>query len=63
MAYSLKMDKGIFVIKDEYYKVWGYGLIFATIIKSDDGLIVLDPMESANAGTLILSIWTFLVSH
>jgi alkyl sulfatase BDS1-like metallo-beta-lactamase superfamily hydrolase len=48
MAHSRKMDKGIFVIKDKYYKIWGYGLTCPTIIKGDDGLIVLDPMESAD---------------
>jgi alkyl sulfatase BDS1-like metallo-beta-lactamase superfamily hydrolase len=48
MAHSQKMDKGIFVIKDKYYKIWGYGLTCATIIKGDDGLIVMDPMESAD---------------
>ena len=48
LAHSKKMDKGIFVIKDKYYKIYGYGLTSATIIDGDDGLIVLDPMETAN---------------
>jgi hypothetical protein len=48
LAHSRKMDKGIFVIKDRYYKIYGYGLTSATIIKGDDGLIVMDPMESAD---------------
>jgi alkyl sulfatase BDS1-like metallo-beta-lactamase superfamily hydrolase len=42
------MDSGIFIIKDKYYKLYGYGLTSATIIDGDDGLIVLDPMETAN---------------
>jgi len=48
LAHSQKMDSGIFVIKDKYYKLYGYGLTSATIIDGDDGLIVLDPMETAN---------------
>lgn len=48
LAHSKKMDSGIFVIKDKYYKLYGYGLTSATIIDGDDGLIVLDPMETAN---------------
>jgi alkyl sulfatase BDS1-like metallo-beta-lactamase superfamily hydrolase len=48
LAHSQKMDRGIFVIKDKYYTIYGYGLTSATIIDGDDGLIVLDPMESAN---------------
>jgi alkyl sulfatase BDS1-like metallo-beta-lactamase superfamily hydrolase len=48
LAHSQKMDRGIFVIKDKYYKLYGYGLTSATIIDGDDGLIVLDPMETAN---------------
>ncbi len=48
LAHSRKMDRGIFVIKDKYYKLYGYGLTSATIIDGDDGLIVLDPMETAN---------------
>ncbi|MFQ5992405.1 MAG: alkyl sulfatase dimerization domain-containing protein [Nitrospiraceae bacterium] len=48
LAHSKKMRSGIFVIKDKYYKVYGYGLTSATIIEGDDGLIVLDPMETAD---------------
>jgi alkyl sulfatase BDS1-like metallo-beta-lactamase superfamily hydrolase len=48
LAHSKKMDRGIFVIKDKYYTVYGYGLTSATIIDGDEGLIVLDPMETAN---------------
>lgn len=48
LAHSKKMDKGIFVVKDKYYKIYGYGLTSATIIDGTDGLIVLDPMETAN---------------
>ncbi len=48
LAHSQKMDKGIFVIKGKYYQLYGYGLTSATIIDGDDGLIVLDPMESAD---------------
>jgi alkyl sulfatase BDS1-like metallo-beta-lactamase superfamily hydrolase len=48
LAHSQKMDSGIFVIKDKYYLLYGYGLTSATIIDGDDGLIVLDPMETAN---------------
>lgn len=48
LAHSKKMDKGIFIIKDKYYKPYGFGLTSATIIDGDDGLIVLDPMETAN---------------
>jgi len=46
LAHSRKMDSGIFVIKDKYYLVYGYGLTSATIVDGDDGLIVLDPMET-----------------
>jgi alkyl sulfatase BDS1-like metallo-beta-lactamase superfamily hydrolase len=42
------MDSGIFIIKDKYYKLYGYGLTSAVIIDGDDGLIVLDPMETAD---------------
>ena len=48
LAHSKKMDSGIFVIKDKYSLLYGYGLTSATIIDGDDGLIVLDPMETAN---------------
>ena len=48
LAHSQKMDKGIFVIKDKYFTIYGYGLTSATIIDGADGLIVLDPMESAD---------------
>jgi len=48
LAHSQKMDSGIFVIKEKYYLLYGYGLTSATIIDGDDGLIVLDPMETAN---------------
>jgi alkyl sulfatase BDS1-like metallo-beta-lactamase superfamily hydrolase len=48
LVHSQKMDSGIFIIKDKYYKLYGYGLTSATIIDGDDGLIVLDPMETAN---------------
>ena len=48
LAHSNKMDSGIFVIKDKYYKLYGYGLTSATIIDGPDGLVVLDPMETAN---------------
>jgi alkyl sulfatase BDS1-like metallo-beta-lactamase superfamily hydrolase len=48
LAHSQKMDKGIFVIKDKYFLIYGYGLTSATIIDGDDGLILLDPMESAD---------------
>ncbi len=48
LAHSKKMDSGIFVIKENYYLLYGYGLTSATIIDGDDGLIVLDPMETAN---------------
>jgi alkyl sulfatase BDS1-like metallo-beta-lactamase superfamily hydrolase len=48
LAHSKKMDKGIFVVKEKYYKIYGYGLTSATIIDGKDGLIVLDPMETAN---------------
>ncbi len=48
LAHSQKMDRGIFVVKDKYYKIYGFGLTSATIIDGDDGLIVLDPMETAN---------------
>ena len=48
LAHSQKMDSGIFVIKDKYYLLYGYGLTSATIIDGDDGLIVLDPMETAD---------------
>ncbi len=48
LAHSQKMDSGIFVIKEKYYLLYGYGLTSATIIDGDDGLIVLDPMESAD---------------
>jgi linear primary-alkylsulfatase len=48
LAHSKKMDKGIFVVKEKYYKIYGYGLTSATIIDGTDGLIVLDPMESAD---------------
>ncbi len=48
LAHSQKMDSGIFVIKDKYYLLYGYGLTSATIVDGDDGLIVLDPMETAN---------------
>ena len=48
LAHSKKMDKGIFVIKDKYYQIYGYGLTSPTIIDGDNGLIVLDPMETAN---------------
>ena len=48
LTHSQKMDSGIFIIKDKYYKLYGYGLTSATIIDGDDGLIVLDPMETAD---------------
>ena len=48
LAHSQKMDSGIFVIKDKYHLLYGYGLTSATIIDGDDGLIVLDPMETAD---------------
>jgi alkyl sulfatase BDS1-like metallo-beta-lactamase superfamily hydrolase len=48
LAHSQKMDSGIFVIKDKYYLLSGFGLTSATIVDGDDGLIVLDPMETAN---------------
>jgi alkyl sulfatase BDS1-like metallo-beta-lactamase superfamily hydrolase len=48
LAHSRKMDKGIFVVKEKYYKIYGYGLTSATIIDGTDGLIVLDPMETAD---------------
>jgi alkyl sulfatase BDS1-like metallo-beta-lactamase superfamily hydrolase len=55
LAHSRKMDKGIFVIKDKYYKLYGYGLTSATIIDGKDGLIVLDPMETANRMRIAMS--------
>ncbi|MGF1696836.1 MBL fold metallo-hydrolase [Vibrio lamellibrachiae] len=48
LAHSKKMDAGIFVIKDKFFKLYGYGLTSATIVEGDDSLIVLDPMESAD---------------
>ncbi|MCZ6835660.1 MAG: MBL fold metallo-hydrolase, partial [Planctomycetota bacterium] len=55
LAHSRKMDSGIFIIKDKYYLLYGYGLTSATIIDGDDGLIVLEPMESANRMRLAMA--------
>lgn len=47
-AHSQKFDKGLYKINDNIYQLWGYGLTTPVVIDGDEGLIVLDPMESAD---------------
>ncbi|NOH98742.1 alkyl sulfatase dimerization domain-containing protein [Vibrio sp. 99-70-13A1] len=47
-AHSQKMVKGIFVHKDKYFQIYGYGLTSPTIVEGNDGLLVLDPVESVD---------------
>ncbi|MGF1722491.1 MBL fold metallo-hydrolase [Vibrio kyushuensis] len=47
-AHSEKFEKGIYTIGDNMYQLWGYGLTTPVIVEGDDGIIVLDPMESAD---------------
>jgi alkyl sulfatase BDS1-like metallo-beta-lactamase superfamily hydrolase len=49
------MEVGIFQIKDNFYKLYGYGLTSASIVDAPDGLIVLDPMESADKMRVAMS--------
>ena len=47
-AHSKKMDKGIFVYKDKFFQVYGYGLTSPMIVDGDNGLLILDPVESVD---------------
>ena len=47
-AHSQKMDKGIFAYKDTFFQVYGYGLTSPMIVDGDNGLIILDPVESVD---------------
>ncbi|MDR9828911.1 alkyl sulfatase dimerization domain-containing protein [Vibrio sp. FNV 38] len=47
-AHSNKMKKGVFVHKDKYFQVYGYGLTSPVIVDGTDGLIILDPVESVD---------------
>ena len=47
-AHSKKMVKGIFAYKEKFFQVYGYGLTSPTIIDGDNGLLILDPVESVD---------------
>ncbi|WP_119969131.1 alkyl/aryl-sulfatase [Shewanella japonica] len=47
-AHSKKMDKGLFVYKDKFYQVYGYGLTSPMIVDGDKGLLIFDPVESVD---------------
>ncbi|MEW6996958.1 alkyl/aryl-sulfatase [Colwelliaceae bacterium BS250] len=47
-AHSLKMKKGIFAYQEKFFQVYGYGLTSPMIVDGDDGLLILDPVESVD---------------
>ncbi|AAZ26986.1 alkyl/aryl-sulfatase [Colwellia psychrerythraea] len=47
-AHSKKMKKGIFSYKEKFYQVYGYGLTSPMIVDGDNGLLILDPVESVD---------------
>lgn len=47
-AHSNKMHKGIFVHKERYFQLYGYGLTSPVVVNGDKGLIILDPVESVD---------------
>lgn len=47
-AHSNKMKKGIFTYKDTFFQVYGYGLTSPMIVNGENGLLVLDPVESVD---------------
>lgn len=47
-AHSKKMKKGIFAYKEKFFQVYGYGLTSPMIVDGDNGLLILDPVESVD---------------
>ncbi|MGF1763915.1 alkyl/aryl-sulfatase [Aliivibrio kagoshimensis] len=53
-AHSNKMKKGIFSFKNKFYQVYGYGLTSPMIVDGDNGLLILDPVESVEKMKLVM---------
>ncbi|WP_114326715.1 alkyl/aryl-sulfatase [Candidatus Colwellia aromaticivorans] len=56
-AHSAKMDKGVFTYRNKIHQVQGYGLTSPVIIEGDDGLIVLDPVESVEKMSEVMQVF------
>ncbi|WP_392339580.1 alkyl/aryl-sulfatase [Moritella marina] len=54
-AHSQKMDKGIFTYKNKFFQVYGYGLTSPMIVDGDNGLLILDPVESVDKMQLVMA--------
>ena len=53
-THSQKMVPGVYQVAEKAYMAYGYALTSPTMVVGDDGVIIIDPPESIEAGKLCL---------